>query len=553
MTQAKTSSKDFIHLQIDEEVTNGLGRVAVRFPPEPNGYLHIGHAKAINLNFKIASKYGGHCTLRFDDTNPTKEEIEYIDAIQEDINWLGFKWNDVRFASDYFDQLYEWAVRLIKMNKAYVDSESIDLIRKKRSNPTNPAEAGIASEFRNRSIEENLELLARMKNGEFSEGEHVLRAKIDLAHPNFNMRDPIMMRILNIPHHRTGNKWKIYPTYDWAHGQSDSVEGITHSLCTLEFEHHRPLYDWFIETLQINHPKQIEFARLNLTYTVLSKRKLADLVKEGHVQGWDDPRMPTLCGMRRRGYLPESINRFCETIGISKANSTIDFALLEHHLREDLNKTALRVMGVLKPLKVIIENYPEGKMEEFDFLINPEKLELGTRKVPFSRELYIEQDDFLEEAPKKFFRLSPGKEVRLRYAYFITCQEVVKDGLGNIIEVRCTYDPDSKGGKSPDGRKVKGTLHWVSIPHAVPIETRLYNQLFSVEVPTENWRDDLNPNSIEIITAYTEPFLETARGGEHYQLERIGYFYVDPIDSTYKSPILNRIVTLKDSFPKPTK
>ena len=524
-----------------------------RFPPEPNGYLHIGHAKAICLDFGIAKEFGGTCHLRFDDTNPTKEEQKYIDAIKADIRWLGFEWGEHEYhASDYYQQLYDWAVKLITDGKAYVDDLTAQQIREYRGTLTEP---GRESPFRNRGVKENLDLLAQMKAGEFPDGSHVLRAKIDMASPNLNMRDPVLYRILHATHPRTGDAWCIYPMYDWAHGQSDSIEGITHSICTLEFEAHRPLYDWFIEQLGIHHPQQIEFARLNLTYVVMSKRKLLKLVDEGHVNGWDDPRMPTLCGLRRRGYTPQAIHALCATVGITKHNSLTDTALLEHALRDDLNKRSPRVMGVLNPLRVVIENYPENETEELDAINNPEDESAGTRKVPFSRVIYIERDDFREDAPRKFFRLTPGKEVRLRYAYFITCRNVIKDETGQITELRCTYDPATRGGNAPDGRKVKGTLHWVSAQHALSAEVRLYDRLFSVPDPTgdksgKDYREFLNPNSLEVLTdCKVEPSLTQANAGDRFQFERLGYFCVDP-DSTDDQLVFNRTVTLRDSWAK---
>jgi glutaminyl-tRNA synthetase len=547
---------DFIREIIDED--NATGRynrnVDTRFPPEPNGYLHIGHAKSICLNFGIARDYSGKCNLRFDDTNPTKEEQEYIDAIKTDVRWLGFDWADREFyASDYFDQLYEWAIKLIRDGKAFVDDLSADHIREYRGTLTEP---GKESPYRNRSVEENLDLFQRMKAGEYPDGARVLRAKIDMASPNLNLRDPVMYRILHAEHPRTGDKWCIYPMYDWAHGQSDSIEGITHSICTLEFEDHRPLYDWFIEQLGIHHPRQIEFARLNLTYTVMSKRKLLELVNSGVVSGWDDPRMPTLSGIRRRGYTPEAMRTFCDRIGVGKAESVVDFSLLEHFLREDLNKHTPRLMVVLKPLKVVIENYPEGQSEMLECINNPEDPSAGTRMVPFSKTLYIEQDDFREDPPKQFFRLAPGREVRLRYAYFITCKEVVKHPqTGEIIELRCTYDPATKGGDSPDGRKVKATLHWVSAEHSVPIETRLYDHLFVKPNPNEveegqDFKANLNPKSLEVIKdAKAEPQINQSKPGNTFQFERMGYFCMDP-DSSDGNLVFNRTVTLKDTWAK---
>jgi glutaminyl-tRNA synthetase len=541
---------NFIREIIDEDLeTRKYNTVHTRFPPEPNGYLHIGHAKSICLNSGLAKDYGGKFNLRFDDTNPTKEEQEYIDAIIEDVRWLGGEWEDRLFhASDYFDQLYAWAIELIKKGKAYVDDQTADEMRANRGTLT---EAGKNSPYRDRSVEENLDLFERMKKGEFPEGTRVLRAKIDMASPIISLRDPAMYRILHAEHPRTGKSWCIYPMYDWAHGQSDSIEGITHSICTLEFEANRPLYNWFIEQLGIYHPRQVEFAKLNLTYTVLSKRKLIQLVTGGYVSGWDDPRMPTISGIRRRGYTPEAIRAFCETIGVSKANSLIDMSLLEYSIRQDLNLTAPRRFGVLHPLKVVITNYPEGQVEEMEATNNPEDESAGTRKVPFSRVLYIEQDDFMEDPPKKFYRLSPGREVRLRNAYFITCDEVIKDGAGNIIEVRCTYDPATRGGDSPDGRKVKATLHWVSAQHALEAEVRLYDHLFNVPEPGgDNWLDHLNTNSLEVLNkVYLEPGLAVAKVSDRFQFERLGYFCVDR-DSTADKLVFNRTVSLKDTWAK---
>ncbi|MCB9453306.1 MAG: glutamine--tRNA ligase/YqeY domain fusion protein [Anaerolineaceae bacterium] len=551
----ETARTNFIREIIDEDNLTGRfgGVVHTRFPPEPNGYLHIGHAKAIHIDFATAQLYGGQCNLRFDDTNPAKEEQEYIDGIMHDIHWLGYDWEDrLFFASDYFEQLYQWAVQLIKDGKAYVDDLSADEIREYRGTLT---EVGKDSPHRNRSIEENLDLFERMKQGEFEEGACVLRAKIDMASPNINMRDPVMYRILNATHPRTGNTWHIYPMYDWAHGQSDSIEGVTHSMCSLEYEDHRPLYDWFLDQLGIFHPRQIEFARLRLTNTVLSKRRLIRLVKEGHVAGWDDPRMPTLSGMRRRGYPPEAIRTFIDMAGIAKSNSTADIAMLEYCVRQELNKTAPRVMGVIDPLKVVITNYPEGQTEEFDAINNPEDLDAGTRKVPFSRVLYIEQADFMEDPPKKFYRLSPGREVRLRYAYFIKCESVVKDDAGNIIELRCTYDPETRGGDAPDGRKVKATLHWVSAEHALPAEVRQYDRLFTTPNPddVEDGQDflvNLNTDSLETLApCYVEPSLAQAAPGGRFQFERLGYFCVDP-DTTADRLVFNRTVTLRDEWAK---
>lgn len=547
---------NFIHQQVEKDLSEGKnnGRVLTRFPPEPNGYLHIGHAKSICLNFGTAQKYGGLTNLRFDDTNPEKEEDEYVQSIMEDVRWLGFDWGDrLYYASDYFGKLYEFALKLIREGKAYVDDQDAETISLQKGTPTRP---GTESPFRGRSVEENLRLFELMKSGDFEEGACVLRAKIDMSSPNMHMRDPILYRIIKTPHHRTGDKWVIYPMYDFAHGQCDYWEGITHSVCTLEFEVHRPLYDWFIDQLKDTEyrPRQIEFARLNLTYTVMSKRKLLELVKEGYVKGWDDPRMPTISGMRRRGYTPASIRNFAEKVGVTKVEGISDVSLLEHSVREDLNKTSLRVMAVIDPLRVIITNYPEGTSEELDAVNNPEDPSAGIRKVPFSRELYIDREDFLENPPPKFFRLSPGREVRLRYAYFITCQEVVKDADGNIVQLNCTYDPATKGGDAPDGRKVKATLHWVSVPHAIPSEVRLYDRLFTVEdLSAEKERDFkefLNPDSLVIKpVCYAEPSVKEAPAYTHFQFERIGYFNVDP-DSTPGKPVFNRTVALKDSWAK---
>jgi glutaminyl-tRNA synthetase len=528
------------------------GRVQTRFPPEPNGHLHIGHAKAICIDFGLADEFGGHTNLRFDDTNPEKEETEYVESIKADVNWLGFQWDGLFYASDYFDQLYDWAVKLIKDGKAYVDDLTADEIRKYRGTLTEP---GKDSPHRKRPVEENVNLFERMRAGEFPDGSRVLRAKIDMASPNLNFRDPVMYRILHAEHHRTGNKWCIYPMYDFAHGESDSIERVTHSLCTLEFEDHRPLYNWFIEQLGIFPSRQIEFDRLNLTYTLLSKRKLLQLVQEGRVSGWDDPRMPTLGGIRRRGYTPEAVRNFCGAIGVSKTNGSIELAMLEHFVREDLNKRAPRVMAVLRPLKVVIDNYPENQVEEMDAVNNPEEASAGTRKVPFSRVLYIEQDDFREVPPKGYFRLSPGREVRLRYGYFVTCKSVVKNEKGEVVEVHCTYDPASHGGNSPDGRKVKSTIHWVSAAHAVDAEVRIYENLFTKENPNDveegqDFTANLNPNSLEVITcAKLEPSLANAAIGGRYQFERLGYFCVDP-DSKPGNPVFNRTVALKDTWAK---
>ncbi len=547
---------NFIHTLIADDLKEGKNnnRVHTRFPPEPNGYLHIGHAKSICLNFGIAENFGGKCNLRFDDTNPTKEDVEYVDSIMEDVRWLGFDWEDrLYYASDYFGKLHAFAVQLIKDGKAYVDDQDAETISNQKGTPTRP---GTESPFRNRLVEENLDLFLRMTNGEFEESACVLRAKIDMNSPNMHMRDPIIYRIIKAHHHRTGDNWCVYPMYDFAHGQSDFWEGITHSICTLEFEVHRPLYNWFIDQLQETdyRPRQIEFARLNLTYTVMSKRKLLELVKDKHVNGWDDPRMPTISGLRRRGYTPESIRNFSDRIGVTKVDGTIDVSLLEFSVREHLNKTAQRVMGVLNPLKVIITNYPENGFEELDAVNNPEDLEMGTRKVPFSGELYIEQDDFMENPPKKFFRLSPGTEVRLRYAYFVTCNEVVKDENGNIKELLCTYDPASKGGNSPDGRKVKSTIHWVSAEHAIKSEVRMYDRLFNDENPDGHkdvdFKEFLNPDSLKVLNdCYLEPFVKNAKPLDHFQFERLGYFNLD-LDSTEEKPVFNLTVNLRDSWAK---
>jgi glutaminyl-tRNA synthetase len=556
-TPDMTSPSHFIREIIAEDVQRGKygGRVHTRFPPEPNGYLHIGHAKSICLNFGIAAEFGGLCNLRFDDTNPTKEDVEYVESIKADVRWLGFDWDDRLFyASDYFEQLYRYAVQLIKAGKAYVDSLSAEEIRATRGTATG---AGQESPYRNRSVEENLDLFARMRAGEFEEGAHVLRAKIDMASPNVLMRDPVMYRILHASHHRTGDTWCIYPMYDYAHCVSDSLEGITHSLCTLEFEDHRPLYDWFLDALGIYHPQQIEFARLNMSYTVMSKRKLLTLVERGHVTGWDDPRMPTLSGLRRLGYTPEAIRNFCERIGVAKRNSLVDLGLLEYYLREDLNRHAPRVMAVLRPLRVVIVNYPEDQVEELAAVNNPEDPGMGTRKVPFSRVLYIERDDFREDPPKQFFRLAPGREVRLRYAYFITCVEVVKDErTGEVVELHCTYDPATRGGDAPDGRKVKATLHWVSAAHALEAEVRLYDHLFASADPSADeegvdFTAHLNPQSLEVLrSARVEPSLAGAAPGGRYQFERLGYFCVDAVDSVPGALIFNRTATLRDTWAK---
>ena len=538
---------------VDDLKTNRYnGRVQTRFPPEPNGYLHIGHAKAICLDFELADEFGGHTNLRFDDTNPEKEDTEYVESIKADVNWLGFKWDGLFYASDYFDQLYEWAVKLIKDGKAYVDDLTADEIRQYRGTLTEP---GKDSPYRSRSVVENLDLFERMRTGEFPDGSRVLRAKIDMSSPNFNMRDPVMYRILHAEHHRTGNKWCIYPMYDFAHGQSDSIEKVTHSMCSLEFADHQPLYNWFIEQLGIFPSKQIEFDRLRLTYTMMSKRKLRQLVEEGRVTGWDDARMPTLRGMRRRGYTPEAIRNFVKAAGVSRTNGVVELAMLEHFVREDLNKRSPRVMAVLRPLKVVIDNYPVDQVEEMDAVNNPEDSSAGTRKVPFSRELYIEQDDFREVPPKGYYRLSPGREVRLRYGYLITCQSVVKNEKGEVIEVHCTYDPATRGGNTPDGRKVKSTIHWVSAAHAVDAEVRIYENLFTKENPSEleegeDFTASLNPNSLEVITnAKVEPSLAKATEGGRFQFERLGYFCVDP-DSKPGRPVFNRTVALKDTWAK---
>lgn len=546
---------NFIREIIDADLISGKnnGRVHTRFPPEPNGYLHIGHAKSICLNFGIARDYNGLCNLRFDDTNPETEDVEYVTSIQEDVRWLGFDWQKrLYYASDYFEKLYGFAVELIKKDKAFVCDQSLEEMRRSRGTITEP---GVESPYRNRSIEENLDLFGRMRNGEFAEGAKVLRGKIDMAHPNLLMRDPVFYRIKKVSHHRTADSWCIYPTYDFTHGICDSLEGITHSICTLEFEVHRPLYDWILEGLGIHHPQQIEFARLNLSHTILSKRKLLELVEKKFVNGWDDPRMPTICGLRRRGYTPESIRRFCDQIGVSKVDSIIDFVLLENSIREELNKAAPRVMAVLRPLKVIIDNYPEGSTEEFDCINNPEDPSMGIRKVPFSREIYIEEEDFREDPPKEFFRLSPGREVRLRYAYLVTCTSVVKDATGKITEIHCTYDPLTKGGDAPDGRKVKGTIHWVSSHHAVDTKVYLYDTLFTKRDPNDvaegsNFTINLNPRSLEVLeSCKIEPCLINAKIGSRYQFERLGYFCVDSDVSSGKL-VFNRVVTLRDTWAK---
>ena len=550
-----SASTNFIKEVIKADIAAGVhgGRVHTRFPPEPNGYLHIGHAKSICLNFGLAAEFDGKCNLRFDDTNPCKEEQEYVDSIIEDVRWLGFDWEDRLFyASDYFDQLYEWAVKLIKLGKAYVCDLTAGQIREYRGTL---AESGRESPYRNRTVAENLDLFERMRAGEFPDGARTLRAKIDMAHPNINMRDPVMYRILHASHHRTGAKWCIYPMYDYTHGQCDSIEGVTHSICTLEFADHRPLYDWFIEQLGIFPSRQYEFARLNLTHTLLSKRKLLALVEQGHVSGWNDPRMPTISGIRRRGYTPQAIRDFCDRIGVARKDATIELALLERFVRDDLNRIAPRVMGVLHPLKVVIDNYPEGQVEHMEAVNNPEDPSAGTRQVPFSRVLYIEQDDFREDPPRKYFRLTPGREVRLRYAYLITCTGVVKDEAGNVVEVHCTYDPATRGGNAPDGRKVKSTMHWVSAAHALDAEVRLYGHLFTKENPNEveegrDITENLNPNSLEVLTGCKlEPSLAGAAPGTRCQFERLGYFCVDP-DTTPGKPVFNRTITLRDTWAK---
>ena len=544
---------------IEQIITNDLetgrfnGRVHTRFPPEPNGYLHIGHAKSIILNSGMAQEFGGLFNLRFDDTNPSKEDVEYVESIKEDVKWLGADWGDrLFFASDYFEQMYEYAVQLIKKGKAYVCDLTAEQIRETRGTPAIPA---TPSPWRDRSVEENLDLFKRMRDGEFPEGSKTLRAKIDLASPNFNLRDPVMYRIVAASHHRQGNKWHIYPMYDWAHGLEDSIEGITHSICTLEFEHHRPLYDWFLDQLGVYHPQQIEFARLNLTYTVMSKRKLLELVKNNYVEGWDDPRMPTICGLRRRGYTPEALRLFCQKIGVAKFNSTIDATVLENSIREVLNRDAQRRMAVLDPIKLVIDNYPEDKRETLVAINNPENEADGTREVPFSKTLYIEREDFMEDAPKKYRRLSPGREVRLRYAYYVTCKSCVKDADGNVVEVHCDYDPESRGGQSPDGRKVLGTIHWVDANSAVDAQVRLYDRLFNVENPDDpnnlgDYKDYLNPESLKIVEgAKLEPALADAKLDERYQFERVGYFALDKT-ATPEKPVFNRVVSLRDSWAK---
>ncbi len=553
--QEPPERSDFIREIIRRDVAEGKngGKVITRWPPEPNAYIHIGHAKAININFGIAEEFSGKCNLRFDDTNPTREEQEFVDAIKQDIRWLGFDWEEREYyASDYFDRLYEWAIELVKKGKAYVCDLSAEDVRRTRGTLTTP---GTDSPYRNRRVEENLDLLERMRAGEFPDGSRTLRAKIDMAHPNMNMRDPVMYRILHATHHRTGDKWCIYPTYDWAHGQSDSIEGITHSLCSIEFENHRPLYDWFLDELGVHHPRQIEFARLNITYTVLSKRRLVELVNGGHVEGYDDPRLPTLAGLRRRGYTPEVIREFLALIGVDKTDSIVDVQLLEHCVRRNLNLHSHRRMGVLRPVRLVIDNYPEGLVEKMQAVNNPEDASAGTRTVPFSKVLYIERDDFREVPPPKYWRLAPGREVRLRYAYFVTCTGVVKDDAGNVVEIHCTYDPKTKGGDAPDGRKVKATLHWVSAEHALQAEVRLYDHLFIKEDPTDypegaDWTANLNPKSLEVITdARVEPSLADAAIGSRWQFERLGYFCVDP-DSRPGALVFNRTVTLRDTWAK---
>ena len=553
---SKQPSVDFIRTIVTEDnrTKKWNGEVITRFPPEPNGFLHIGHAKSFCLNFGIAAENeGGHCHLRFDDTNPVKEEARYVESIQEDVRWMGWDWNEhLYYASDYFNQMYDYAVQLIKKSLAYVCDLDAEEMREYRGTLTTP---GKDSPYRNRSIDESLDLFSRMKQGEFKDGSRVLRARIDMSSPNMNMRDPVMYRILHAEHHRTGSKWCIYPTYDWAHGLEDSIESVTHSICTLEFENHRPLYDWYLDKLEVHHPQQIEFARLELTYTVMSKRKLLQLVEEKHVVGWDDPRIPTISGMRRRGYSPESIQEFCRRIGINKFNSTIDFALLEHCVREDLNKTSNRVMAVLRPLKVVIDNYPEEQVEWMDAVNNPEDPEAGSRKVPFSKVFYIEQDDFMEDPPKKFYRLAPGREVRLRYAYFITCTDVIKDDNGQIVELRCSYDPATRGGNSPDGRKVKSTIHWVSATHALRAEVRLYDHLFAKERPEdtadgEDFKSNLNPESLTILSdCMIEPSLKDANTLDRFQFERLGYFCLDR-ETAKEKMVFNRTVTLRDTWAK---
>ncbi|MCG3178984.1 MAG: Glutamine--tRNA ligase [Phycisphaerae bacterium] len=555
MSELESRGADFLHEAVAADLSAGrFDRVHTRFPPEPNAYLHIGHAKAVWISYGIARDFGGLFNLRFDDTNPAAEEQEFVDGIIADVRWLGADWGDrLFFASDYFEQMYEWAVQLVRQGDAYVCDLSAEQVSATRGTLTTP---GAASPFRNRSVEENLDLFARMRAGEFPDGSRTLRAKIDMAHPNLNMRDPVMYRILHVAHHRQGDKWCIYPMYDWAHGLEDSIEGVTHSLCSLEYENHRPLYDWFLDRLGIYHPRQIEFARYSLTYTVMSKRRFVQLVEGGHVNGYDDPRLPTLAGLRRRGVTPQAIRAFCERIGVGKAdtNVAVDVALLEHFIREELNRTAPRRMAVLDPLRVVIENYPEGQAEELDAVNNPEDAAAGRRKVPFGRTLYIEREDFMEDPPKKFFRMAPGREVRLRYAYFITCREAVKDAAGNVVELRCTYDPATRGGDAPDGRKVKATLHWVAADSAVDAEARLYGHLFTQADPDEapegkDYRANLNPDSMKVIAAKCEPALAAAAPGDRFQFERMGYFCCDP-DSAAGRPVFNRTVTLKDTWAK---
>ncbi len=544
------AASDFVRGAVEADGESGRfgGEVVTRFPPEPNGYLHIGHAKSMCLNFGLAEEYGGRCHMRFDDTNPAKEEEEYVDSILEDVRWLGWDWGEhLYFASDHFDKLHEFALDLIRKGKAYVDDLDQEQIRKYRGTLTEP---GVESPYRDRPVEENLALFRGMTDGEFEQGSRVLRAKIDMASGNINMRDPVLYRILKTPHHRTGEEWVVYPMYDFAHGQSDSIEGVTHSICTMEYEDHRPLYDWFLDELDVYHPQQIEFARLNLSHTVLSKRKLVQLVQEGRVTGWDDPRMPTIAGLRRRGYTPESIRSFCDQVGVAKRQNVIDIAMLEHAVRDDLNARANRVLAVLRPLRVVIENYPEGQVEYLDAVNNPEDPGAGTRKLPFSRELYVERDDFMEDPPRKFFRLAPGREVRLRYGYFITCTDVVKDDAGDVVELRCTYDPETRGGQAPDGRRVRGTIHWVSAQHAADAEVRLYEHLFTSERPDDDddFMTTLNPSSLEVVRgAKVEPGLAGAVQGERFQFERLGYFAVDP-DSRPGAPVFNRTVSLRDSW-----
>ena len=557
MSEEKLKPNNFIKDIIDKDREDGKndGRVHTRFPPEPNGYLHIGHAKSICLNFGLAEEYGGKCNLRFDDTNPVKEDVEYVESIKEDVKWLGFDWEDrLYFASDYFETFYQHALTLIKEGKAYVCSLNAEEMRQYRGTLKEP---GKNSPYRDRSVEENLELFEKMKCGEFADGEHVLRAKIDMSSPNLNMRDPVIYRIANAHHHRTGDKWCIYPMYDFAHGLEDSIEKVTHSVCTLEFEDHRPLYDWFLEELGVFHPQQIEFARLNLTHTVMSKRKLLTLVEKGVVNGWDDPRMPTIAGLRRRGFTPESIRKFAEMIGVAKRASTVDYAMLEYCLREDLNRRSMRVMAVLNPLKVVIVNYPEGQTEELEAVNNPEDESAGTRTVPFTRELYIEREDFMEDPPKKYFRLSPGKEVRLKHAYYVTCVDVIKDENGEVKEVHCTYDPETRGGWSDDGRKVKGTSHWVSAEHGVESEVRVYEKLFEKENPLDteeggDFLDNVNPDSLKVTKAIVEPYLKDVETGRNFQFLRQGYYCSDP-DSTPEKPVFNRTVTLRDTWAKVNK